>query len=313
MKQNVKGYNLYGLKINSSLPLVNFKSRAPYAHPDVNLTFGKIKPVEPNLPQTVYTPFNTFNADFFIKDIPTIAKYAIYNRKEVVIEMYKPQKPKATLFFFYDTILPILLISNDYFPVHASAVSTDSGVHLFSGKRGDGKSSIATALCLKDYKFVSDDICILKWDKENKQFITKCYNPMINIWGDVFPLFKEKGTKKYQPRLIRKGILKYSLDFSKNAQKKYQKVNSINLIILENVDIPISHTPIKGIEKINVSKNIIHSHGIANVVAKSKSLFLFSGLVAKHLNINRLHRSRIHSIPNFSNYIINEIFTETAN
>lgn len=313
MNKKVRGYNLYGLKINSSLALNDFKSRDPYVSPDATLVLGKIKPVEPNLPDTVYAPFHIFNANLFVQDIPTIAKYAIYNQNEVVIEMYNPKKPLATIFYFYDTILPILLICNDYFPVHASAVSTDNGVHLFSGRRGDGKSSLATALCLQNYGFIADDICILKWDKDNNQFVTKCYKPTVHLWQNMFALFKKKGVKKYNPKMLRKGIFKYRLDYTSFAKKQYQKVNSVNLIVIENMESPISHTPYTGIAKINISKHIIHSHNIANVVAKSKNLFLFSGLIAKHLTINKIQRTSLHRVSDFSKYIIDEIFTETAN
>ncbi len=308
----MNGYNLYGLKANTDFEWHHLKRKKSYVRPDVEINLGKIDPIAPNLPKTVYTKFHTYNSNCYIQDIPSIAKYAIYGKDKIIIEPYKPIKPKAISYFLQENILPILLISNEYFLVHASAVATKDGVHLFTSQRGNGKSSLAANLCIKhECQFVSDNLCLLKWDETEQSFVTKCLDNTCKLWQNVFPQL-DKNIKKYKPQLIRKGIHKYNLNFNRYACKQFKKVKTINFISVINDKIDLSTEKITGFKKINFSRSVMHSHHIARVVAKDQHLFKFSGLVAKHANFYKIDRSQLTSLSEFSNYIKDEILTETT-
>ena len=306
-----EGYNLCGLKVNSSFRFKRQKAKAAYKKADVELELGKIEKIPAGLEDTVYTSFRTFNKNFYIQNIPSIAKFAIYNKRKVVIEPYRPVKVHAVEYYFLETILPILLICNDYFPINASAVYNGQDIHLFTSKRGNGKSILAASLCYThNNKFISDNICLLKWDEANQEFLTRCIDPNVCLWSNTFSLFNEK-IKKYKPKKVRQGIHKYYLNFNAHAYKKYAKVKAIHFINEINDKVDISCTEIKGFKKIEMSKNIIHSSDIAQTVSKDQHLFKYSGLIAQHLNISRIKRSKLTKVIDFANYINDEILTKS--
>ncbi len=308
----ISGYNLYGLRLNSNIKLKGWKEKKPYIHPHSTLEFGKVFRPSDGLENTIYRPFSVYNKEIFFLEIPTIAKYIIYNSNKVVIELYHQNKKNAGLIFFWDSILPILLLKNNFYPVHASAILDKYGyVHLFAGARGDGKSKLATALCLKGNFLISDDLCVLKWDKKQKTFITKSYTKHVDLWNDCISMF-DGYTKEIKALYLRKKILKYRFDLSAYAKPNYQKVKSIFFIKVFNEEMNVHTTPLKGIKKINTSKNIIHSKDIAHVIAKDQNIFKFSSLIAQHLDLYTLNRSRLTLINETSDYLINEIFTTTA-
>lgn len=308
----VRGYNLYGLKLNSDIILNGYSSKKPYQQPNVILKFGKISKPKDDLDGTIYKPFTIFNKDIYYQDIPSIATYFINGSKEITIQAYPNRKNKIIALFFIDAILPILLIKNNIFPVHASAVCTEKGVYLFTSPHGTGKSTLATTLILRGFaKFVSDDLCILKWEEKNNRFVAKCFNPYVCLWRDTFPIFG-KVFKKYKFQLLRDKLFKYNVDFSRHASKTYQPVKAIGIINVHNEEIALSKIPLKGIEKLNTTKKIIHSSNIANVVMKHKEIFHYTSKIAQTLDLFVLNRNNLTSNIEFSNFIQDEILTKTT-
>lgn len=311
----MNGYNLFGLKVNSDIPLARFNKRNVYKIPDATIRMEAFEPPSTGQEKTYYHPFTTYNKDIYYQDIPSIVSFLIKGKSEVLVyPPHKSPKWKAISLFFIDTILPILLIKNGIFAVNASAVASPEGnVHLFTSIKGDGKSTLAAKLVLEGYNFISDDICIIKWNEEKKQFITKCFHPYVYLWRNVINIFN-KQTKKRKLRFqqIRQGVLKYAIDMKKDSTQLYLPVESITIINVKNENIPIDTSPFKGMNKINISKKIIHSHHISNVVARHKELFQFSSRVAQSLRINMINRSRLTTINDFSKYVIDEVLKKTV-
>ena len=307
----MQGYNLHGLRLNSKIQLLDYKNKSQYAAPHASLKYGKVKVPKQGLEDTFYSPFIIYNSLLYIHIIPSIAKYGIYNGNEVRIELLDATKKDAALFFFYDTILPILLIKNDFYPIQASAVLAENGIHLFSCRRGDGKSTLAASLCISGLKFISDDICILKWNKSKKQFESKCFYSKVHLWKSSIPIFR-KNNQKVKAKFIRNGILKYKIDFEKYASRVYSKVISINILEVLNEDKEMSKVQLKGLDKLILSKKIIHSNKVAEIIAKDQTLFTYSGLIANNLQINKISRNNLTNHSEFSKFILNEILTRTT-
>lgn len=309
----MNAYNLFGLKINSEIIFETFLLKKPYKNPDATIKIGVVERPSTDLPNSVQKPFTVFNEDIYYQSIPSIADYLIIKSNEVVIQPYKrDKKNKAIALFFIETILPILLVKNNIFAINASAVNTKHGLYLFSTPKGDGKSSFAAKFFIEGSEFVCDDICILKWDEEKNQFLTKCYHPYLQLWKNMFKLLKSRKEKPFEARPLRQGLFKYSIDLSTRITNKLTPVKGIFLIYPENEEISLSIEPLKGIKKMDTSKRMIHSYQIANIVAKHKALFRFSSLIAKYLDLYQIKRSRLSNPQQIYKFIINEISTKTT-
>jgi len=305
------GYNLYGLKVNSEIKLPRYKIKKVYLNPHTVIKLGKIKKPDLGIENTVYRPFTVFNRNFYYQEIPTIARYLVKENNEVIVQSNKRKLSPALSLFFIDTILPIILIKNGLFPIHASAIANDDGVYLFSANRGKGKSCIAARLAVNGYSFVSDDLCVIKWDKKNDRFVAKCHHPYSYLWRNSMGIFG-KNLHQYKRHFIRKALLKVAVNMNRHSLNTYREVKGINYIEAVNEKIDVSRKVVKGMHKLNLSKNIIHSHKIANVVMKQKELFYYNGLIAKHLEFAFISRATDCPNPDLTNFIIDEILTETT-
>jgi len=305
------GYNLYGLKVNSTFKIEGFSHRDKYVKPDAVIKFTSVTEPAPGLPETHYKPFTIFNKTFYYLNIPTIAKYYVNQGDQVSIELHDKKMRKAAIVFFKDTILSILLIKNKLFPIHASAVRAKDGVYLLCYQGAEGKSSLAARLCLNGYQFLSDDKVILNWNKKQNMFTCKCYSPYVELWKDVLPIFK-KSSIKLKKKVIRKGIEKYTIDFRKNSCKKTMSIKGIFKIKVVNDKIKPNTKIIKGFKKLEIIKNQIHMNHMIDIIEANQAFFQLNTLISKHIPIIQIERSKIMSIHQVAKYIEHEIYTKTA-
>lgn len=304
------GYNLYGLRVNSELVFDHFEQKKVYKNPQAILRIGKVIKPDNDLAETLYRPFTIANKNIYYQNIPSIAQYLIEGKTDVTIDIFN-NKNRAAQLFFLDSILPILLIKNGKFAVHASAVKTKNGVFLFTAPRGVGKSTLAASLVLNGAKFISDDICILKWDEKLGKFYTKCYHPHVQLWRNIFAVFGKR-INEFKVNKVREGILKFDFDFSKYAFKKYHEVAGIVTINNVNEEKEVEHIELKGIAKINLSRNIIHTSQVSQYIASHKQLFEYSAHIAKNLDLHVVKRSRLINVKQFTKYVIEKVINSTT-
>ena len=75
----------------------------------------------------------------------------------------RPGIPEVTVrHLFLDQVIPLVLSRREPIVLHASAVLTAHGVIAFTGKSGQGKSTLAASFAQKGYALVSDDCLVLR-------------------------------------------------------------------------------------------------------------------------------------------------------
>jgi len=81
----IRGYNLYGLKINTPQKFLEFKAKPVYKRPDITIKFGKVeRPIKTY--RTVHKAYTVYSEWLYFQEVPTIAKYLFTGKKEVVID-----------------------------------------------------------------------------------------------------------------------------------------------------------------------------------------------------------------------------------
>lgn len=123
----------------------------------------------------------------------------------IVEPLKKDLDPQFLNLYILSEALGIILYQKHFFLLHASAVKLNTGVGVFIGTPGAGKSTIAAALATQDYTVIADDLVAIEIT-QNQDFQVLPAFPQIKIWpsaiagldykeADVTPLFKGS-TKK---------------------------------------------------------------------------------------------------------------------
>ncbi|PLK27078.1 hypothetical protein [Novosphingobium sp. TH158] len=85
-----------------------------------------------------------------------------YRRGEgVTIERRPGARLSEERLFLFGTVYAAVACINGLYPIHASAVAWDGGVHAFAGPSGAGKSTLVTALGTRGFPMFCDDTLIL--------------------------------------------------------------------------------------------------------------------------------------------------------
>ena len=61
--------------------------------------------------------------------------------------------------------LGFIMLQRDMVAIHGGVIEMDNNAVIFTGDRGAGKSTLTTALREKGYKFISDDVAGIMFDK----------------------------------------------------------------------------------------------------------------------------------------------------
>lgn len=130
---------------------------APYAEPDVFIRLAKV-PAE--LEGAGYQDSILSVADgSLLLDIKGVARYLIRDGREIIIDICPNAEEGDVATFAFGSALGTLLYQRGILALHGSAVRTSKGAVIFSGEKGAGKSTLASALCVRGWEFMSDDVC----------------------------------------------------------------------------------------------------------------------------------------------------------
>lgn len=305
-------YQLYGLKLDTffKMPILN---EMPFeGEPDVVVKTQTIEPPKEGLEKTVYKPWSVYNKDFFYLDVIGIAKYQVNGATEVLVDKYEDANWQDAVTFFFDTVFSVVLLQNNLFVFHASAIAIDNKAYLFCSQAGNGKSSLASVMIKEGATVVEDDRCLLRYDEELDKFVIKNQIPFMDVWSDVSKLLQKDHGLKPSNR-IRKNIqkIRYKLN-DKIACMEETPVEKLFLIGVDNKEDEITVNPVKGMAKINVAKSFTHLQYMISVLGKTKEHFKLISEIINKTDVMHISRSRLTKINKFKKFVLNEITGRAA-
>jgi hypothetical protein len=83
--------------------------------------------------------------------------------------------------FLLGTIFAVLCHQRGLLPLHASAVSTETGVAAFLARSGQGKSSLVANLANRGFHIVADDICLVESSVSGDPLVIPTA-PWLKLW-----------------------------------------------------------------------------------------------------------------------------------
>jgi hypothetical protein len=162
---------LYGLHIDSSLPLHQDRSAAPSDAPaDVTIRVGEARAftdlqpagrmlLEFELDRRIYSATVREEGDGYILRCYRACDFEIdANLRDVTVHIVAGADPGLASVLATGTLLSFLLTLRGHVVLHASAVQVGAGALAFVGSTGMGKSTIATLMCADGAPLITDDV-----------------------------------------------------------------------------------------------------------------------------------------------------------
>jgi hypothetical protein len=175
-------YVLGGIEFASELPLPELPECAPAVAttlPRISIRVGHVPFALPGGievdPDCLATPTE------YLLRVPGIALYRVSNGTEVVVEPDQDAIPMDIRAFLLGTIFAVLCHQRGLLPLHASAVSTGTGVAAFLARSGQGKSSLVANLAKRGFHIVADDICLLDSSVSGEPLVIPTA-PWLKLW-----------------------------------------------------------------------------------------------------------------------------------
>jgi len=197
-------YRIGGLAVSSQLELAGaIDAPADGAAADVTVRF---EPVPEALPGgSPGGPTWDIDGDTVLLRVPSLARYLIRGGRHIGVEPEPGATARDVGAFVLGTSFGILLHQRGALVLHGSAVEKDGAALVVCGRSGEGKSTLAAALCQAGFGLVADDICTIDFDAERRAVVAPD-GRQLKLWRDSIDKLELAGE---QGEAVREGFEKY--------------------------------------------------------------------------------------------------------
>lgn len=298
-------YKLYNKKISSQVKLGVLPIMENAKSPDILIKITKIVTPPSDLENTIYKPFSIYNANFYYLNIEGIAKFLV--KKDVIhIEKSKESSYKDVLAFLLDTVLPVCLIFNDVFLLHAAAIRSSSKAYVFCSNAGNGKTMLSLFFAKMKKAIIEDDKVFLEFNDKKKRFEVNNQIPFVEIWKDGKSTIDKISNITFINK-VRGNIQKLRYSIENTIPKVRTPVTKIFLIAVDNGEAEPNLKPTRGIAKINSLKTFTICEHLISDLGKSAEHFKFISKICSHAEVIAMRRSRLTKLKVIGNYLFDEI------
>jgi hypothetical protein len=173
-------YCAYGLTINSEISLPQL--REGNGTPEITILYGKVPEGLENA--THSGPSWQASSEQFLLYKEGIARYWAEGSGKVVIDRAAGAKDSDVRIFLLGSVFGFLLHYRRILPLHASAIQTERGAVLFTGRSGSGKSTTLGAMVQRGYAMLADDVSCIVLDTKGNPWVLPAF-PSSRLWADA--------------------------------------------------------------------------------------------------------------------------------
>jgi hypothetical protein len=284
-------YVLGGIAFASELPLPELREYAPpidSALPKITIRIGSVPFALPGGievdPDCLATPTE------YLLRVPGIAIYRVSHGAEVMVEPDRCAVPVDIRAFLLGTVFAVLCHQRGLLPLHASAISTRTGVAAFLARSGQGKSSLVANLGNRGFRIVADDICLVDTNGTREALVIPTA-PWLKLWRSSLQqlgqhiegldqVFSEDD--KYRFPLKNGGALHPS------DRQPLRKL--IFLRDHESDESAVSVEELNRVHTVPLLMNQVHQAYLVEAIGKRQESFLRCGQVLSQARAYRLNR-----------------------
>jgi hypothetical protein len=241
-ESQLETYHLFGLLVKSELPLPELITGS--FPPNVFIKFGRIaEQIElPSISGICYKNFT----DKFLLRVDGVACFLVEDGTNITIDRTEGGSDDEIRLFLLGSAFGALIHQRGILPLHGSAVVINNQAIIFSGISGAGKSTLAAGFMKRGHMLLTDDICVITLDAEDKPIAHPGY-PQMKLWSDSL---ESLGHQTLTLRKIRGNIKKYALPIRPEFHNSPLPVKSIYVISAINSE-SVTLKVLSGIEKFN--------------------------------------------------------------
>lgn len=278
-------FSAYGLTLKSDIDLMipPAKESSP---PDVTVHFGKAKqPTDKYTWDHVWYSYDS--PDQLRLNWEMIGTFLIQLGNEVVITPNDNSRPEDIRQPILGTIMAIILQQRGCCVLHGSAALIAGKVVIFTGSKGQGKSTLASWLNKAGYPLLSDDICTMNFEDEKSLTIQPSF-PKIKLNPDVLQNMGE--IPDQYPRVHPE----YSKRIKDMGQGFCNTVQPVGAICTLATGDELTLERLQGIEAVKeiLTHMLINRFPENQPAELAKNIFFQSTQVSKILPVYRLTRPR---------------------
>ncbi len=153
----MRSYRVSGLTVDSDIALPSFAELDRAGVPDIVVSAGAIP--EHVADVRLIGPNWYLGQDRIVLGIPGVVRMMMRGGDTLIYAVEPGAAPEEVAIFLTGTGIGILLHQRRAIVLHASAVRVGDHAVLFCGPSGEGKSTLAAALCEAGHDLVADDFC----------------------------------------------------------------------------------------------------------------------------------------------------------
>lgn len=206
LQGNKHYYRVYGLEIESDIEIKELVA-IDSLNDDTRVTITRREMPEEIRKSKESGKHNYFSYKEVWFEVKDVATYRVINGNTIEYEPYKNADEYYLRVFLTCSCLGFLMIQRDTIAIHGGTIVIDNKAVIITGERGAGKSTLTTALRIKGYPFISDDVAALEVGEEVKvmpgfPYQKLCLSAMNNFGYDpaeYFSFMSDKEVKYVVP------------------------------------------------------------------------------------------------------------------
>ena len=176
MDERCSDYNVFGLRVRSSVPLPELFPASGPGDPDVLVESGTIDEPE-------HAPGLAAATTGLLLTVPQVGRYLISSGRSIRTEPMNGVDPRNLRLFLLGSAFGLLLHQRGLLPLHANAIEIDGSAVAFMGASGAGKSTLAAWFHDRGYRVLADDVCAVTID-DGQPFALGGL-PRLRLWLDA--------------------------------------------------------------------------------------------------------------------------------
>jgi hypothetical protein len=199
-----RSYRIGGLVVSSQLDLPG-AIEVPANDDNVDVTV-RFEPVPEALGDGIVGGPNWYlDGDTLLLRVPRLARYLISDGLHIGVELEPGATERDASAFVLGTSFGILLHQRGALVLHGAAVAKDGAAFVVCGRSGEGKSTLAAALCRAGFDVVADDICVIDFAADRRPVVAPD-GRQLKLWRESIDKLDLAGQ---QGEAVREGLEKY--------------------------------------------------------------------------------------------------------
>jgi hypothetical protein len=175
----VFSYSAYGLIISSELALPELVPAEGTA--DLTIRFAELERTNPGTSVSGYIQATAEAVHLFWKEAGT---FLVRGGREILIDSAAGIDERVLRLVVLGPGLGALLYQRGWLTLHASSVDVRGEAVAFMGEKGEGKSTMAAAMCAEGHHLLADDITAVQVTGTDDPSVYPGY-PQLKLWPDA--------------------------------------------------------------------------------------------------------------------------------